>query len=131
MYSLFRDFVRWTEVSAGLEQLEGLFHRDRKSSWSTAHNRVNLYCSLQVPSTPWFIVVYAFSSTLDAEVVLLYITLIVTYITYQRTKGLYVTQRHHKCTARQPASRSQQTPSPSAHYDSHLPDVAAPFSDPG
>ena len=80
--SLFRDFMRLAAFSAGSEQLQGLFHRDRKSSWSTAHNRVNLYCSLQVPSTPWFIVVYAFSSTLDAEVVLLYITLIVTYITY-------------------------------------------------
>ena len=110
---LFRDFMRLAAFSAGSEQLQGLFHRDRKSSWSTGHYRVNLYCILHVPSTPWFIVVYAPSSSTDAEVVLLYTT----YITYQCTKCLCKAAHQeglvHNATPsqvhRQPASRPVPT----------------------
>ena len=53
---LFRDFVRWAEFSAGSEQLKGLFHRDRKSSWSTAHQGCTCSLVLQLAGTQYTMV---------------------------------------------------------------------------
>ena len=44
---LFRDFVPCAEFSAGSEQLQGLFHRDRKSSRRTTHQGCTFSLVLQ------------------------------------------------------------------------------------